>query len=227
MKSLAKKIATTIPHKQLERISVYSILRDNFASIYDTNLFKTKEKLWDNLLIDNVKRDEKIVLLEFGVYEGYSIKYFSDINTNKYSKFFGFDSFEGLPEDWTSLHDKGHFSTNGAVPAVNDARINFVKGWFSDTLVSFKEHHPEIFEDRKIIKIVHFDADLYSSTLFLLTQLWRSNDEYYFIFDEFLGHETRALYNFSQSYPITIKFFGHTRDNYGYPNQVCGQFLAA
>ena len=35
--------------------------------------------------------------------------------------------------------------------------------------------------------LIHFDADLYSSTLFLLCQLYREFDRYYFIFDEFTG----------------------------------------
>jgi hypothetical protein len=224
IKSIAKKLAATIPHNQLERISVYSILKSNFEIIYGTQYFDKKELLWDNLLLDIVGREKKILLLEFGVYEGYSIRYFSNINKNINSLFFGFDSFEGLPEPWTSSHDKGHFSTKGIEPESNDQRISFVKGWFSDTLPPFIVNHKELFEDKDTVKIVHFDADLYSSTLFLLTQLWPILPEYYFIFDEFLGHETRALYNYLQSFPVNIDFLSHTKDSYGYPNQVCGKF---
>lgn len=44
--------------------------------------------------------------LEFGVYTGYSIKLIS-----KYvDKIYGFDSFEGLPENWHSGILKGDFS---------------------------------------------------------------------------------------------------------------------
>ena len=44
-------------------------------------------------------------------------------------------------------------------------------------------------------KLVHFDADIYSSTLFLLFQL-DNYTPYYALFDEFGGDEARALYDY-------------------------------
>ena len=34
-------------------------------------------------------------------------------NSHSDSRFVGFDSFEGLPEDWNSENPKGHFTTQG------------------------------------------------------------------------------------------------------------------
>ncbi len=56
--------------------------------------------------------------LEFGVYQGHSIKWWVKENTDPASRFVGFDSFQGLPEDWTSENRAGHFSTQGRIPEV-------------------------------------------------------------------------------------------------------------
>src|SRR5580704_10061871 len=59
--------------------------------------------------------------LEFGVFEGESIKKWMELNAHQDSRFFGFDSFEGLPTDWEGL-PKGHFATKGEPPKTNDKR---------------------------------------------------------------------------------------------------------
>ena len=69
-----------------------------------------------------------IDFLEFGVYKGHSIQYWSQMNCNPQSRFIGFDSFEGLPEDWTKNVPKGFFYAAGEVPQVDDKRVSFVKG---------------------------------------------------------------------------------------------------
>lgn len=56
------------------------------------------------------------------------------INTCPDSRFFGFDTFEGLPEDWTAGNTrKGGFDVGGAVPDLPDPRVRFVKGLFQET----------------------------------------------------------------------------------------------
>ena len=105
--------------------------------------------------------------------------------------FFGFDSFLGLPEDWTPENRKGKFDLQGAVPIFLDSRISVIKGYFQDTL-------PDFLHSFKISGklIIHFDADLYASTLYCLLELDKLKIPYYAFFDEFTGHETRALYNY-------------------------------
>ena len=104
-------------------------------------------------------------VLEFGVHTANTINrialYF-DTDT-----VWGFDSFEGLPEDWNmSKHDispKGFFSVD-ALPVVND-NVKLVKGWFNETLPQWIKENPTP------IKFLHLDADLYSSTKEVLTLL--------------------------------------------------------
>src|SRR3954451_15986691 len=49
--------------------------------------------------------------LEFGVYKGWSMHHMVRRFTNPDARFFGFDSFEGLPEQWGEGMKVGHFST--------------------------------------------------------------------------------------------------------------------
>src|SRR5438067_2048404 len=44
--------------------------------------------------------NEPIDYFEFGVAGGYSFKWWLEHNTNPSSGFYGFDTFEGLPEKW-------------------------------------------------------------------------------------------------------------------------------
>ena len=107
-----------------------------------------------------------IDFLEFGVCAGRSIKFWSEMNRHPQSRFIGFDSFEGLPENWTRNYPKGTLSTGGCVPQIGDERVSFVKGWFQDTLRGFLNE----FAPRSRL-VVHSDSDLYSSTLFTLASL--------------------------------------------------------
>src|SRR5690606_10169128 len=52
-----------------------------------------------------------VLYLEFGVHRGESIRRWAELLPGTGCRFIGFDSFEGLPEDWTALDRKGTFST--------------------------------------------------------------------------------------------------------------------
>ena len=111
-----------------------------------------------------------ITYLEFGVWKGESLTYWTEINNNPGSRFYGFDSFEGLPEVWD--HGFGHatttehFNLNGDAPKIADQRITLIKGWFQHTLRGFLCNtqllHP---------LVVHIDCDLHSSALYTLSTL--------------------------------------------------------
>lgn len=110
-----------------------------------------------------------IDFLEFGVFRGDSMRAWLGINRHPESRFFGFDSFEGLPEDWeTGQRLKGDFTCYGEIPNIDDPRVSFHKGWFKQTLPPFLAG----FEPKNRI-IVHMDADLFTSSLYVLMQLDR------------------------------------------------------
>lgn len=109
---------------------------------------------------------EAIDFLEFGVYQGESIREWNLLNKHPESRFFGFDSFEGLPESWRESQEKGHFSLGGALPEVEDRRTTLVKGWFDKTVPQFAKE----FVPRNRL-VLHLDADLYTSTLLPLVYL--------------------------------------------------------
>jgi hypothetical protein len=142
-----------------------------------------------------------LTYLEFGVYRGNSIAKMAQKFTHPSSRFFGFDSFQGLPEKWDANNDIGMFDTNGAVPRATDDRVTFISGYFQDTVRGFLDTH-ELSDHL----LVHFDADLYSSTLFLLTTLASYRNEYFFLFDEFFPDEVNALRDFACAFPIDISF---------------------
>lgn len=123
--------------------------------------------------------------LEFGVYSGSTINYLSSVFKSK--KFYGFDSFEGLPEDWVTINghfmNKGYFNLNGKMPKVNE-NVTLIKGWFEDTLPNF------INEIKEQVAFINIDCDLYSSTVTVLENckdLIKKDTLIYF--DEFHGYE--------------------------------------
>ena len=111
---------------------------------------------------------------EFGVWRGEAFQYL--INTFK--KGYGFDTFEGIPEDW---HDEkaGTYSSDGNIPQI--AGGEFIVGKFEDTLTGFFS------QPRPMASIINFDADLYSSTICALNFSKPVIDKHtILIFDEFI-----------------------------------------
>ncbi len=129
--------------------------------------------------------------LEFGVFEGRSMRWWSENLPQSEARFFGFDSFEGLPENWQSGFPAGTFKT-GQPPEIADDRITFVTGWFDETLPKFEvPDHDQL--------IVNIDCDLYSSATTVLTWIEPYVQPGTLIyFDEFPSpdHEMRAFKEF-------------------------------
>lgn len=161
--------------------------------------------------------DGAIRYLEFGVAGGKSMRLMTERFKNPEARFFGFDCFEGIPEAWQGK-PAGTFSMNGKLPVIADERVSLIKGYFQDTLPDFIS---TLQCPVASPVLVHYDADLYSATLFILSTLWHHIPEYYFIFDEFMSDEIIALHDFAQAYPVEIEFLCRTdRDH---PPQIFGK----
>lgn len=152
-------------------------------------------------LAEHMLKECAIDYLEFGVYRGDSIRAWLGLNAHKESRFIGFDSFEGLPEHWSGSFGAGAFDVGGNIPDITDNRVTFVKGWFQRTVPNFLRQ----FRPRSQL-VIHNDSDLYSSTLYTLTQL----DSIMVpgtivIFDEFNSplHEFRAFNDYLSSFMRT------------------------
>jgi hypothetical protein len=118
--------------------------------------FAQREQLFD--LVGKAIANRVVLYLEFGVFEGEATRYWSRLLLNPNSNLHGFDSFEGLPENWIPECPKGHFSTGGRIPQIDDKRVKFFKGWFEETLPNYQ------FPDHEVL-VINLDADLYSSTI--------------------------------------------------------------
>jgi len=165
---------------------------------------------WSENLFDLISveiRDKKVLYLEFGVWKGESILYWSKLLRNPESKLHGFDSFEGLPENWNLEYPKGYFSTSGAIPVIDDPRVQFFKGWFDQSLPAYRIPEHEVL-------ILNLDADLYSSTIFVLNYLspWIVPGTYLY-FDEFADtqHELRAFNEFCSTHKYKFVLRGATK----------------
>jgi len=143
-------------------------------------------------------------VLEFGVYQGSTIKQLRDTLPSTF-ELYGFDSFEGLPEDWVGTPcGKGYFSTDGIVPEIEG--VKFFKGWFEDTLPDYKKI-------AKPIGLLHVDCDLYNSTITVLYGLRELImpgtvivfDEWYYNhtdIEEYRQHEQKAFYEWVNDFKI-------------------------
>ena len=144
--------------------------------------------------------------LEFGVAGGKSLRAWTELNRDEDSRFVGFDTFTGLPEAWNWRYGKGAFSQDGRAPDIEDHRVTFEVGLFQDTLRPFLATFRATGQ-----LVVHMDADIFTSTLFVLTQL----DAYMpsgtvILFDEYQSflHEFRAWHDYLQAFRRTFSLIG-------------------
>ncbi|HEX9974715.1 MAG TPA: class I SAM-dependent methyltransferase, partial [bacterium] len=155
-------------------------------------------------VVESEKLDE-IYYMEFGVSQGHSFKWWVEQIKNKNSKFVGFDTFVGLPENW-GIFEKSVMSVDGEFPQINDNRCEFVTGLFQNTLPDFLKRY-----NSQMRKVIHLDADIYSATLFVLTTVapFLKKDDILF-FDEFTVplHEFKAYLDFINSYYIKTEIIG-------------------
>lgn len=122
--------------------------------------------------------------LQFGVYKGQDLDKLARFMPD--ATFHGFDSFHGLPEPFAEL-PQGHFDLGGVPPTMPScSNVELHCGLFQDTLPEFLAAHPEP------CAFVHCDADLYSSTSYLLQELQKAGrlrKGTVLLFDEYSNYE--------------------------------------
>jgi len=170
-----------------------------------------------HLLSSAARARQHTHIIEFGVASGQTINQLADFWPDQ--PIYGFDSFEGLPEDWQKASDwirpKHTFAT--PLPVVRQ-NVQLVKGWFDTTLPQWLITHPGN------VRFLHIDSDLYQSAKTVLTLL---NDRIQrgtvIVFDElcwwsrlyapdttrryenWAQHEWKALAEWMHEYKRTIK----------------------
>jgi len=123
-----------------------------------------RRSLWQMLFDSFELQSNPFTYLEFGVYQGYSIQWWAERSQNAETRFIGFDTFTGLPEDWDSIRPKGTFDAGGNIPKINDERVSFEVGLFQDTLEPFIAKNPSLFvpadqrEPSSRRLVVHLDS---------------------------------------------------------------------
>lgn len=144
-------------------------------------------------------------ILEFGVMEGRTLRllgaYFSTRLVH------GFDSFEGLPEDWRHDIRSGAFSTQGKPPENLPGNTRLHIGLFSQCIPAYKA----VFQGK--IALLHIDCDLYSSAhtvLFGLAE--RLPPGSIIVFDEYINYpgwreqEHKAFMEFVAAFEIRFSY---------------------
>ena len=136
-----------------------------FKKYFSTSIFLSQKEIrkfaiTKSLLNNNA---ENYLFLEFGVWRGETLNYFSNFINDK--KIFGFDSFTGLKDDWVGTAAlKGEFILKGKIPKLKSNAVP-IKGWVQDTLPDFLTKNPQN------IQFVHMDLDTYESSKFVLSNI--------------------------------------------------------
>jgi tetratricopeptide (TPR) repeat protein len=133
------------------------------------------------------------LVLEFGVRRGASLTILAETAGQEVH---GFDSFEGLPENWVNTQS-GVLTTGSRLPDV-PANARLHAGWFEDSLPPFFAAHPGP------LRFANIDSDIYSSACTVLAALEdRLRPGSILVFDEFIGNrswrddEFRAFHEFA------------------------------
>ncbi len=169
--------------------------------------FPSRYELFDRIAAEIGGRET--LYLEFGVAQGVSMSYWAGLLANPASHLHGFDSFLGLPHDWSlEGHGRGYFSTGGSLPSIDDPRVELFPGWFDETFPQY------VWPDHDAL-VCMLDADLYASTVavldFVKGHLGKGS---YLYFDQFhhRSDELRAFSEFLDENPMTFRLMGATHE---------------
>ena len=167
------------------------------------------------------RQDSDELLLDLGVWIGWSTRLISDACDRTV---YGFDTFEGLVEDWQvddqTVIKRGAFSLSDSfaqrfirdtgvslhngLPAALGRKVQFIRGSTYETLAPFLADRPAA-----PIRLFHMDLDTYESCLHALETC---KDHFIegsiLVFDEYLvtNGEMRAFYEFQSQYELEWRY---------------------
>jgi len=150
------------------------------------------------------------LVMEFGVEKGASLRHLGGLTSREVH---GFDSFEGLPGDWSGTKEgAGAFSLRGRLPKV-PANAKLHVGWFDKTLPPLLAQHAGP------CALVHVDCDIYISTVVIFQQLReRIVPGTVIVFDEYFNypgwraHEYKAFQEFIAESGFSYRYLGFSAE---------------
>ncbi|KPK68209.1 MAG: hypothetical protein AMJ84_11580 [Acidithiobacillales bacterium SM23_46] len=183
---------------------------------------RSKHEIWDLALACARDLGHVGKILEFGTNNGGSLRYFWR-NVPESFTLYGFDCFEGIPEEWDSLPKgaiKGYgfpselwaddlalqktiaeqVRLTGEFPQPTQPNIRIDKGLFAHSVPRFL--CGGVPQD---IRLIHFDADIYMGTRPVLDSICgQLGYRYYVLFDELysVNHEFRAWTEFVENFNV-------------------------
>tara|TARA_B100000035_G_scaffold256772_1_gene226732 strand:+ start:761 stop:1474 length:714 start_codon:yes stop_codon:yes gene_type:complete len=168
----------------------YETFREHFKRSF---VFSDDNSIRSFAINEAIKKfDNQNLFLEFGVFKGDSINLFAKNLKKIDAKIIGFDSFQGLKDEWITeeYNPVGTFNLKGKKPKVEN-NVKLIDGWVEKTVKNFFENNS------KKIAFIHLDLDTYKSTAFVLDSLKK-----YFqtgtiiLFDEFYGFPNWEKYEY-------------------------------
>ena len=161
------------------------------------------------------------LVMEFGVSAGGSIKLIARHLPQR--EVHGFDSFEGLKEDWTGTHEQtGRYTVQGKLPSV-PANVKLHKGWFDATVPGFLASHAGP------LSFMNVDCDTYESSSYVLKQMAsRFRVGTVILFDEYYNypnwreHEFKAWQEIVAERRLDYRYVGFSTMRYHAAVQISG-----
>jgi hypothetical protein len=192
--------------RELARVALSSTVSFICKNLPTVVPVTTREELLSQSL-HSVKIDG--LFLEFGVGSGRSINVIASL-LDEGRTVYGFDSFEGLPEDWRAGFPQGRFKVRKP-PRVR-RNVQLVKGLFQDTLPGFLQ------KQEGNVAFLHVDSDLYSSAKTIFDSLdHRIVKGTVIVFDEYFNyfgweeHEHKAFREFMASGNRSVEYLGYCK----------------
>jgi hypothetical protein len=168
-------------------------------------LFEDRYALLAYALKQGLAAHPQGLVCEFGVAGGKTLR---SIAKNARGRVHGFDTFAGLPEDWTGTTAQAGEFRQARKPRV-PGHVTLHAGLFHDTIPPFLQAH------RANAALLHLDADLYSSTKTVLTLCAdRIRPGTVLVFDEYCNypnwreHEHKALQEFIAETGKSYRYIG-------------------